>query len=240
MKHLDLFSGIGGFALAARWMGWETIQFVEIDKFCQKVLNKNFPNIPIHDDIKTFDGSKYRGTIDILTGGFPCQDLSSSGTGQGISGSRSGLWHEMLRVSIECKPSVIVIENSPNLLTKGFEKVLHPLSEEGYNVEWQCLYASDVGQPHGRERVFIVAYSNEIGRFKTGFFEGINREKHSKRSSIAANGTIDFDGRTYTKIPEDLLLDDGISYAMDFVGAFGNAIVPQVAYEILRTIRALI
>lgn len=146
---------------------------------------------------------------------------------------------EMFRVIQQANPRFVVIENSPNLLKKGFEKVLYPLSEEGYNVEWQCLYASDLGKPHGRERVFIVAYSNQVRPLEAGFFKEINRNKHIKRASIAAHGVVDFNGCAYPKIPEDILLDDGIPIAMDFVGAFGNAIVPQVAYEIFKAIEKL-
>jgi DNA (cytosine-5)-methyltransferase 1 len=118
MKHLDLFSGIGGFALAARWMNWETVQFVEIDKYCQKVLAKNFPNVPIHGDIKTFSGEPFRGTVDILTGGFPCQPFSHSGLRNGKDDDRY-LWPQMLRVIKEVQPHYIVGENVSGLINGG-------------------------------------------------------------------------------------------------------------------------
>lgn len=236
MRHASLFSGIGGFDLAAQWMGWENIFHCEIEEFQQRVLKQHFPNsIPYHDVTK-LDARKYINTIDVLTGGFPCQDLSSSGAMRGITGSRSGLWFEMFRIITECCPKVVVIENSPNLLKKGFEKVLYPLSEEGYNVEWQCVRASDIGAPHERERVYVVAYSNEVGQLENSFFEGINREKYSKRPSTTTHGATHFNGRTYPKIPQNLLLDDGVSYELDFVGAFGNAIEPTVAYQIFKSI----
>src|SRR3982751_243889 len=100
MKVIDLFSGIGGFSLAAHWMGWKTIAFVERDLFCKMVLQKNFgSDIPIYDDVKTFPGKKYRGECDIITGGFPCQDISSANRfGEGIKGLRSGLWREYARI----------------------------------------------------------------------------------------------------------------------------------------------
>lgn len=169
MKHLDLFSGIGGFALAARWMGWETVQFVEIDKFCHKVLNKNFPNVPIHDDIKTFDGTKYRGTVDVLTGGFPCQPYSSAGKRLGKEDERH-LWPEMLRVIGEVQPTFIVGENVYGLVnwSRGmvFNEVQADLENQGYEVAPVILPACAVDAPHRRDRVWFVAYtsSERVGR----------------------------------------------------------------------------
>lgn len=123
MRHLDLFSGIGGFALAARWMGWETVQFVELDKFCQRVLEKNFPGVPIHGDIKTFDGTRFRGAVDIVTGGFPCQPFSTAGKRKGKADDRY-LWPEMLRVIGEARPTFVVGENVAGIISMGLDQVL--------------------------------------------------------------------------------------------------------------------
>lgn len=152
MKHLDLFSGIGGFALAAKWAGIETVQFVEIDKFCQQVLAKNFPNVPIHNDIKTF---KFDDEIYLLTGGFPCQPFSCAGKRKGFQDDRY-LWPEMLRVIKETNPRWIIAENVPGIISH-IDTVLDDLEREGYTTETYLIPAVAVGAPHKRERVWIIA-----------------------------------------------------------------------------------
>ncbi len=160
MRHLDLFSGIGGFALAARWVGWETVGFCEINPYCQKVLKKHWPKVPIYDDIKTYTGTA--GTADIITGGFPCQDISSAGKGAGIDGERSGLWTDLARIIGEVQPRYAVLENVSTLLSgdsgRWFQRVLGDLASIGYDCEWHCIPASAIGAPHRRDRVWIIAY----------------------------------------------------------------------------------
>lgn len=163
MRHLDLFSGIGGFALAAKWLNIETVQFVEIDSYCQKVLIKNFPGVPIHGDITNFSAT--RGAYDIITGGFPCQDISNANhKGRGLDGKRSGLFFALMRIVRECRPRYIVLENVAALLSKRSGRdmgtVLWELSQCGYDAEWQTISAASVGAPHLRKRIFIVAYRN--------------------------------------------------------------------------------
>lgn len=171
MKHVDLFSGIGGFALAARWMNWTTAQFVEIDPFCQKVLTKNFPNVPIHGDIKTFNGTKYRGTVDILTGGFPCQPYSIAGKRRGDQDDRH-LWPEMRRVIGEVQPPIVVGENVYGLLnwSRGmvFEQVQTDLANIGYEVTPFVLPACGVNAPHRRDRVWFIANATSKRLRETG------------------------------------------------------------------------
>lgn len=166
MRHLDLFSGIGGFALAARWANWRTIGFCELDPYCQKVLTKNFPGVPIHDDIKTYTGSE--GSADIITGGFPCQDISVAGTGVGIEGERSGLWSELARIIGEVRPRYAVLENVAALLSRGLDRVTGDLAEIGYDCEWHCIPASAIGAPHRRDRIWIVAYPGGSVRSHAG------------------------------------------------------------------------
>jgi len=161
MKMLDLFSGIGGFALAARWT-WEEdldiVGFCEIEEYCQKVLQKNFPNVPIYDDIKKLDGNLFND-IDLITGGFPCQDISQAGRGAGIGKeTRSGLWFEMLRIISEVRPRYAIIENVPMLTIRGGTRVIEGLAEIGYDAEWVVIGANDVGAWHTRKRIWIVAY----------------------------------------------------------------------------------
>lgn len=160
-----MFSGIGGFALAARWMNWETVQFVEIDPFCQAVLRKNFNGVPIHGDIKTFNGESLRGTIDILTGGFPCQPYSTAGQGKGTADDRH-LWPEMRRVIGEVQPRWIVGENVSGLLSWNGGLVLKQiqidLENQGFTMfPPAVLPACGVNAPHRRDRVWIIARSTK-------------------------------------------------------------------------------
>ena len=163
LKLLDLFSGIGGFSYAAEKIvgGYKTTQFVEIDPYCQSVLHKNFPNIPIHDDIKTFKAKK--GQFDVLTAGFPCQDLSVAGRQKGIGeGTRSGLFYEIIRLLGEIQPKFVLFENVRNLLSheKGatFQEILFQIAKAGYDAEWSVVSAKDLGACHKRERLWIIAY----------------------------------------------------------------------------------
>ena len=163
LKLLDLFSGIGGFSYAAEKIvgGFTTTQFVEIDPYCQSVIKKNFPNIPIHDDIKTFTAEK--GQFDVLTAGFPCQDLSVAGRQKGIGeGTRSGLFYEIIRLLGEIQPKFVLFENVRNLLSheKGvtFQEILFQIAKAGYDAEWSVVSAKDLGACHKRERLWIIAY----------------------------------------------------------------------------------
>ena len=169
LKILDLFSGIGGFSYAAEKIvgGFETTQFVEIDSYCQSVLRKNFPNIPIHDDITTFTAKPRQ--FDVFTIGFPCQDLSVAGKQRGINEqTRSGLFYESIRLLREVRPRFALFENVRNLLSheKGetFQEVLFQIAKSGYSCEWAVVSAKDLGACHLRQRVWIIAYSNDYGQ----------------------------------------------------------------------------
>jgi DNA (cytosine-5)-methyltransferase 1 len=159
LRVLDLFSGIGGFSLGLERAGMQTVAFCEIDKVAQQVLRKHWPNVPIFDDVKTLKGEQL-GTIDVICGGFPCQDLSFAGKGAGLTGARSGLWWEFHRLIKEIKPSWVIIENVAALRSRGLDKVLGSLAEIGYDAEWHCVPASAVGAHHQRDRVWIIAYPN--------------------------------------------------------------------------------
>lgn len=227
MRHLDLFSGIGGFALAAQWMGWETVQFVEIDKFCQKVLNKNFPNVPIHGDIKTFDGSKYRGTVDIITGGFPCQDLSvaSSNGKKGFNGEKSGLYKHIIRLIRETKPTHVVIENVYGLVAQdngeALETLCTDLAIEGFETIPLVLYASSFGANHHRPRFF--SYSTRERNWLPPW-------------KIQAGRNIIKYGDWWSCEPGIRRMDDGVPNRVDRIKSLGNSVVPQVAFEIFKAI----
>lgn len=166
MRQIELFAGIGGFGLAGHWAGIETVCQVEIDKFCQQVLAKNFPNARRHDDIHTFDGTEYAGTVDIISGGFPCQPFSSAGKRKGNEDDRA-LWPQMLRVIREVRPRWVVGENVVGLLTmdggKVFDEILTSLENEGYKTQAFVIPACAVGAPHRRDRVWIVGYAQHVG-----------------------------------------------------------------------------
>jgi DNA-cytosine methyltransferase len=161
-KVLDLFSGIGGFSLGLESTGgFETIAFCEVEKYPLEILNKHWPNVPVYNDIKelTYERLKEDNLVpDVITGGFPCQDISCAGKGKGIKAERSGLWSEMFRLIRDVRPAWAIIENVSALRSKGLTLVLQNLCEIGYMCEWHCIPASAVGAPHQRDRIWVVAY----------------------------------------------------------------------------------
>lgn len=166
LRHGSLFSGIGGFDLAAAWMGWENVFRCEIDPFCQKILAYYFPNAKSYGDIRKTDFTVYRGKVDILTGGFPCQPFSLAGKGKGTDDERH-LWPHMLRAIREVAPRWVVAENVRGIISWNeglvFEQVCADLEAEGYNVQPTILPAAGVGAPHRRDRVWFIAYSKISG-----------------------------------------------------------------------------
>lgn len=154
--HISLFSGIGGLDIAATWAGFETIAFCEKEPFCQKVLDKHFPGVPIYEDIYTFPSSLYP-RVELISGGFPCQDISNAGQGAGIEGSKSRLWFAMLDIIVAIRPRFIVAENVSALRNRGADRVLCGLEEANYAANAFVVEAGDFGAPHRRSRTFIVA-----------------------------------------------------------------------------------
>ncbi len=237
MRVLDLFSGIGGFALAGQWV-WgndhEIVGFCEIDKYCHKVLNKNFPGVPIYEDIRKLNGKDFKN-IDLITGGFPCQDISvAKPDGKGIDGNRSGLWSEMYRVLGVVRPKFAIIENVANIINRGLERVICDLTRIGYDCEWQMLEGYQVGLPHKRRRIFIIAYPNSL-RQKYNFqkkiqgFEPVPRQLYRSTQDIV--------GRWDLCEPLVYRSGHGIPNWVDRIKGLGNAIVPQVAYKVMKMIK---
>jgi len=169
VNELHLFAGAGGGILGGILLGHTTVCAVEIEPYCRKVLLQRqrdgiLPRFPIWDDIRTFDGGPWRGRVDAVCGGFPCQDISSAGKGAGIEGERSGLWREMARVIREVGPRYAFVENSPMLTSRGLGRVLGDLAEMGYDARWGVLGACDVSAPHKRDRIWILADAQKLQR----------------------------------------------------------------------------
>ena len=173
MRVLDLFSGIGGFAYAGHMLGgFTTTQFVENNAYCQQVLRKNFPLVPIHDDINTFDTAFKFGEYDLITAGFPCQDLSSAGKQAGLrEGTRSSLFYRVIEIAKRVRPKYILFENVANTISHGngetFQQILYEIAKAGYNAEWSIVSAKDVGACHLRKRIWIIAYANDPRYYRT-------------------------------------------------------------------------
>lgn len=166
LRLLDLFSGIGGFSLGLeRTGGFKTVAFCEIDPFCRRVLAKHWPEVPCYDDVRTLTAERLRADgigVDVICGGFPCQDISKGAAiwnrRAGLSGVRSSLWREYVRLIRDLRPSIVLVENVVQLRTFGLDQVLVDLAESGYDADWQCLPASFVGAPTRRDRVWLAAY----------------------------------------------------------------------------------
>jgi len=164
LRLLDTFSGIGGFSYAAERIvgGFETVAFVEREPYCQRILGKHWPTVPIYDDITTFNPRPH--SADVICGGFPCQDISTAGKQAGIKqGTRSGLFYELIRVIRLVRPRYVVLENVSAILANGLDTVLGELAEAGFDAEWACIPASAVGACHQRNRWWCVAYANNTG-----------------------------------------------------------------------------
>ena len=179
MNELALFAGAGGGILGGKLLGWRTVCAVEFDRYARSVLMARqndgcLEPFPIWDDVRTFDGKPWRGIVDVVSGGFPCQDISAAGKGAGITGERSGLWKHMARVVGEVGPRFVLVENSPLLVGRGLAVVLGDLASLGYDARWGVIGAHHVGAPHRRDRIWIVANAASEREY------GINGEYHEK------------------------------------------------------------
>lgn len=255
MTHGSLFSGIGGFDLAAEWAGIDNLFHCEINPFGQQILNYYWPETELYENIETADFRKYRGRINHLSGGFPCQDNSNANQSntrkQGLSGARTGLAYHMLRAVDECRPDFIEAENVGDFLTvnggKDFRTILGELAGMGYNAEWRVCRSSDVGAPHHRERLYIIAYSNGL-RLQEGqtFFSHVSETAQSLPWVVDGTSVQTFRGGAWSCEPPALCVDDGLSLAMagftasqwrkEQIKAYGNAVTPQIPYAIFKAI----
>jgi len=189
MKHGSLFSGIGGIDLGFEMAGIETTWTCELDDWANGLLQKRFPNATHHRDVQEI-GKDNLESVDIISGGFPCQDISTAGKGAGLDGKRSGLWFEMWRIICELRPRWVLIENVANLANKGGSRVLHDLAEAGYDAEWQVISARDVGGKHLRKRLWIIAYRKEISNTLCKRFQGqLHSSKGEDRNEVRGKWT---------------------------------------------------
>ena len=238
MKHLDLFSGIGGFALAADWV-WgaehEIVSFCEIESFCQKVLKKHWPDVPIHDDIKTLKGDKY-GTIDLITGGFPCQSFSVAGKRRGKNDDRY-LWPEMFRIIQEARPRWVIGENVTGIINMALDEVLSDLESEGYEAQTFIIPACSQNAPHRRDRVWIVADTINQ-RLQRGEWSGSHDQRQAPHGSITE--CIKAWDEPWIEVASRFCgVDARVSHRVDRLKSLGNAIVPQVVVPIMESIKKI-
>lgn len=243
MNYLSLFSGIGGMDLGLDRAGMRCVGQVEIDPYCRRVLAKHWPDVPRFDDIKTFNPKVIREKISLVAGGFPCQDISCANHGgRGIDGEKSGLWREMFRVICDVRPLYVIVENVANLLNRGIGTVLGDLASIRFDAEWEVLPAHAFGADIERERVFIVAFAEQVGR--QGILCGELGERVAPHPAWGAADSLDTPSarleRVESWLREPALLGstNGISQGVfeSELGAYGNAVVPQVAEWIGRRI----
>jgi DNA (cytosine-5)-methyltransferase 1 len=273
---LDLFTGIGGFTLGLERAGMKTVAFCEIEEYPRKVLNKHWPDVPIYEDVRNVTAKRLRsdgiGRIDIVTGGFPCQDISVAGKQKGIEGERSGLWGELCRIIGDIRPRYAIVENVTALISgdngRWFGKVLGDLAEIGYDCEWHCIPASELGAHHHRDRVWIISYPNDqrpqgslFARFTvektqvaiTGCCKDVPNTKSVNRNDyepVGGDGKFEAQeipgdrgsvfGRRMWREAEPCVgrVANGVSNYVDRLKGLGNAVVPQIPELIGRAIIA--
>ena len=245
MNELALFAGAGGGILASQLLGIHTVAACEFEPYPRSVLLARqrdgiLPRFPIWDDIRTLDGTPFRGHVDLITGGFPCQDISAAGKGAGITGTRSGLWSEMHRIICEIQPRYAFMENSPMLTTRGLGHVLADLAASGYHAAWLVLGASDLGAPHHRKRIWILArhasHSHSPQRTGNGLpirpEQEITRPRHSSRHRFPRN--------PWAIEPDLDRVAHGVAARVDRLRAIGNGQVPLVAASAFLTLKQIL
>ncbi|MCP4700476.1 MAG: DNA cytosine methyltransferase [Gammaproteobacteria bacterium] len=248
MNELALFAGAGGGILAGELLGWRCVCAVEWEAYPASVLAMRqndglLPAFPIWDDVRTFDGKPWAGRVDVVSGGFPCQDISAAGRGAGIEAERSGLWREMARIISEVRPKFVFVENSPLLVGRGLALVLGDLAKMGFDARWGVLGADEVGAPHARKRCWVVANSSKNRRAFAGLVPDFNRAERERRNKAVwgkdwkrfedfqKDGSIP--GRWSTEPGTDRMAD-GVANQVDRLAAIGNGQVPQCAAQAWR------
>lgn len=234
MNELALFAGAGGGILGGHLLGWRTICAVERDAYAAQVLAQRqndgcLKPFPIWSDVCSFDGRPWRGIVDVVSGGFPCQDISIAGSGSGIEGSRSGLWSEMVRIIGEVRPGFVFVENSPILTSRGLGRVLGDLAEMGFDAEWGVVSAASMGAPHLRERIWIAGRSTAVENSQC---ERSGAKEFSCEADRAkANRPASRLGRPswWPAEPDVGRVANGLASRVDRLKSLGNGQVPRVA-----------
>lgn len=241
LRELALFAGAGGGILGGKLLGWRTVCAVEWEPYPAAVLARRqdegfLAPFPIWDDVQTFDGKPWRGLVDVVSGGFPCQDISAAGRGAGITGERSGMWSHMARIIGEVRPRYALVENSPVLTSRGLGVVLGDLAALGYDAEWGVLGAVHAGGPCERERIWIVASSRENRRVcrvlsQVDGAEGARRNtaKRSEDWNLSEVGQTGVAIRgTWQDQPGPTPVADELAFWVDELACTGNGQVPAV------------
>ena len=238
LNELALFAGAGGGILGGHLLGWRTVCAVEWEPYpasvlCARQNDGLLPPFPIWDNVQTFDGHPWRGIVDVVSGGFPCQDISSAGKGAGIDGERSGMWGEMARIIHEVQPRFAFVENSPMLTSRGLGTVLGDLASMGFNARWGVLGAADVGANHQRDRIWIVADSSEVRLQRNEQKQQVSKQIDSIQGLGRWDGSIDF-------VPKPIGIRslNGVAAAVDRLKAIGNGQVPLCAATAWRILNA--
>lgn len=232
MNVLSLFAGIGGLELGLERAGMTVVGQVELDPWARQVLAKHWPDTPRHDDVRSAPEwwtSEERPDVDLVCGGFPCQDISLAGRGVGIGGERSGLWKAMLDTIRAVRPRYVLIENVAALAFRGLDVVLADLASIGFDAEWGTVSACAVGAPHMRKRLFVVAYPAGVGRERRGGFGQV-------APAVELEGCGAEQVREWPARPEGVGVAYGIPRRMDRLRGLGNSVVPQVAEHLGRLI----
>lgn len=240
MNELALFSGAGGGILGSHLLGMRPVCAVEYNAYARNVLlarqnDGTLPPFPIWDDVCTFDGRPWRGIVDVVSGGFPCQDISIAGNGDGLDGVRSGLWVEMRRIVREVRPGGVYVENSPMLTSRGLGRVLGDLAELGFDARWGVLGAYHTDAPHERQRIWILAYAR--GEHGERFLASLPNQKKRAGPQQGPTRPRNHGFGRWPAEPAVGRVADGLAHRVDRLKALGNGQVPRVAaaaFDLLR------
>jgi len=252
LNELALFAGAGGGILGGQLLGWRTVCAVEWEQYpasvlCARQNDGLLPHFPIWDDVQTFAGKPWRGIVDVISGGFPCQDISCAGKGAGINGEKSGMWKEFARIISEVRPQYVFVENSPMLTSRGLGTVLGDLASMGFDAEWGVLSAADVGANHRRDRIWIIAGQRDflphaehdrLGRGEQMAHSNSAQCERNQRSIREEQKHSDFGGSSWWSTEPNVgRVANGVAARVDRLKAIGNGQVPLCAATAFKLLK---